>query len=136
MDAAEARERFSTSRVARLATVRPDGAPHLVPIVFALDGDVVFTAVDHKPKQGKPLQRLDNLRSEPRCAVLVDHYTEDWSALWWVRADGIAKVVDQPPGDHPGLALLTGRYAPYRDVPLRGPLIVIEVTRWSGWSSA
>jgi len=75
--------------VARLATVRPDGAPHLVPVVFAVevaaDGDRVHLAVDAKPKRTRNLQRLVNLRAEPRCALLVDHYADDWSRLWWGR---------------------------------------------------
>jgi PPOX class probable F420-dependent enzyme len=96
LTAHEARRRFAASPVARLATVRPDGTPHLVPVVFALVGDVVTTAVDHKPKRSTSLQRLANLRAEPRCSLLVDHYDDDWTRLWWARADGRAEVVDDP----------------------------------------
>ena len=115
--------------------MRPDGAPHVVPVVFAAVDDTVYTAVDAKPKRTQHLQRLTNLRHETRCAVLVDHYEDDWSRLWWVRADGVAAVVADPPGDHPGVAALVERHAEYRVHPPAGPLVVVMVERWSGWSS-
>ncbi|WP_409330150.1 TIGR03668 family PPOX class F420-dependent oxidoreductase [Trujillonella humicola] len=135
MRTAEARERFAACPVARLATVRPDGAPHLVPVTFAVAGDRVYSAVDAKPKRSPRLQRLANLRAEPRCALLADHYAEDWARLWWVRADGTAEVVDPPDPAHPGLAALAARYPQYRAQPPSGPLLVVTVDRWSGWSS-
>jgi len=89
-----ARDLFTGASVARLATVRPDGRPHLVPIVFAVAGDVIVTAVDEvKPKRTRALARLANIAAEPRVSVLADHYDEDWTRLWWVRADGTATVV-------------------------------------------
>ena len=132
---AQLRERFAARPVARLATVRPDGAPHLVPVVFATSGDTVWLAVDAKPKRTTRLQRLTNLRHDPRCALLADHYEEDWSRLWWVRADGVATVVDEPGPDHPGVAALVERHPQYRAQPPAGPLVVVRVERWSGWSS-
>ena len=97
MDNHHARRRFADARVARLGTVRTDGTPHLVPVTFAVDDDVIYTAVDAKPKRTTRLQRLQNLAAQPRCTLLVDHYEDDWSGLWWVRADGDAAVVDRPP---------------------------------------
>jgi len=132
---AQLRERFASAAVARLATVRPDGAPHLVPVVFASSRDTVWLAVDAKPKRTTHLQRLTNLRRDPRCALLADHYEEDWRRLWWVRADGVGVVVDDPGEGHPGLAALVERHRQYRDRPPAGPLVVISVERWSGWSS-
>jgi PPOX class probable F420-dependent enzyme len=104
--------------------------------VFAVVADTVYTAVDHKPKRSARLQRLANLRAEPRCALLVDHYEEDWSRLWWVRADGVATVVDDPPGTHPGLQALAGRHPQYGARPPAGPLVVVSVERWTGWSGS
>ena len=135
MRTAELRRRFASSAVARLATVRPDGAPHLVPVVFALAEGTVYSAVDAKPKRTSRLQRLANVRVEPRCALLVDHYEDDWSRLWWVRADGTAAVVDEPPSGHPGLSALAARHPQYREDPPTGPLLVVTVQQWSGWSS-
>jgi PPOX class probable F420-dependent enzyme len=130
----EARARFAAARSARLATVGEDGAPHVVPICFALAGDgTLYTAVDHKPKRTANLRRLRNIAVNPNVSVLADHYEdEDWSRLWWARADGTARVLE--PG-HPGaIALLQARYEPYRTRPPEGPVIAVAVARWSGWS--
>lgn len=135
METADLRRRFARSPVARLATVRPDGGPHVVPVVFAAVENAVYWAVDAKPKRTLQLQRLANLRREPRCALLVDHYEDDWSRLWWIRADGVAAVVDDPPVTHPGIAALVERHAQYRAQPPVGPLVLVTVERWSGWSS-
>src|SRR5262245_39864365 len=94
MDEAEMRTRVRKARVARLATVTPGGAPHVVPCCFAVVGDVVATAVDDvKVKSTPALQRAANVRATPRASLLVDHYDDDWAALWWVRVDGAARVV-------------------------------------------
>lgn len=135
MQTAELRRRFASSAVARLATVRPGGAPHLVPVVFALVDETVYSAVDAKPKRTRRLQRLDNVRADPRCTLLVDHYEDDWSQLWWVRADGRAAVVEDPAADHPGMQALVARYPQYRAEAPTGPLLVVTVERWSGWSN-
>src|SRR5436305_15028654 len=95
----EARERFRAARVARLATADAAGRPHLVPIVFAVEGDRVYSVVDAKPKRISALRRLRNVRANPAVALLVDHYDDaDWSALWWVRAEAHVRVLepDQP----------------------------------------
>lgn len=107
-----------------------------MPVTFAVDGDTIYTAIDDKPKRTRRLRRLDNLRAQPRCTLLVDEYDDDWSRLWWVRADGVATIVEAPPASHPGIAALTERYATYRRSPPTGPLIAVTVTRWSGWSAS
>jgi PPOX class probable F420-dependent enzyme len=94
MDATALRQQFAQARVARLGTITPDGRPHLVPIVFALRGDTVYSAVDAKPKRTAELARLTNVAAQPRASVLADHYEEDWSALWWVRGDGRGRVLE------------------------------------------
>ena len=134
---AECRRRLAGARHAILATVTPDGRPHVVPVVFVLGGDRIFTAVDTKPKSTPELQRVRNVRAQPRAAVLAEHYHEDWARLWWVRADGDAEVVDGPvQAVRAGASLLARRYPQYRGVPPPGPLIVVRVTAWSGWSAA
>jgi PPOX class probable F420-dependent enzyme len=131
--AEEARRLFAGARVARLASVDAEGRPHLVPIVFALDGDIVFSAVDAKPKRTTALKRLSNIAANPHVALLADHYDDaDWDALWWVRADGVARVIDDADARR-GIALLAERYDQYRAAPPRGPVIAITVERWSGW---
>ena len=126
-------ERFAAARVARLATVGKDGAPHLVPITFALVGDVIHSAVDAKPKLHTRLRRLANIAHEPRVSVLVDRYDDDWTALWWIRADGEARVLPSSPA---ALDALTAKYPQYRADPPPGPFLEIEVRRWSAWSAS
>ncbi len=131
---AELRQRVAQARVARLATVRPGGEPHVVPITFALRGDAVVTAIDHKPKTTTSLQRLRNIEAHPVASVLVDHYDDDWSRLWWVRGDGAASIVTGGEARDQAVERLVEKYPPYRDSPPRGPVIVVEVSRWSSWS--
>ena len=134
MDEPEMRALFTGARIARLATVRPDGAPHVVPVVFAIDGDEIVTPVDHKPKRTSDLQRLENIRSEPRVALLADAYDDDWSRLWWVRVDGDARTIEPQSVDHARAAdLLAARYDQYREHPIGGPVVIVHARRWSGW---
>ena len=133
MTPAVARARFATQPVARLATVDAAGRPHLVPTTFVVDGDQIVTAVDEKPKRGGRLRRLENIAANPRVSLLVDHYHEDWRRLWWVRADGTARILDGGPELARAFHLLRERYAQYRQVGLVGPAIVVDVERWIGW---
>ncbi len=134
MDENHCRELLAQVRVARLATTGADG-PHLVPVVFASDGNRIYTAVDHKPKSTRRLRRLDNIRSDPRVSLLADHYEEDWSRLWWVRADGFAEIVVEDDAMTAGIDLLVARYPQYVERRPEGPLIVISVESWTGWSA-
>jgi PPOX class probable F420-dependent enzyme len=130
----DARARLTAARVARLATAGRDGQPHLVPVTFAVSGDLIYTAVDHKPKTTVNLRRLRNIRENPRVALLADHYEEDWDELWWVRADGMARVLDDHESLREPLALLAKRYPQYVERRPAGPVIEIGVVRWAGWS--
>jgi PPOX class probable F420-dependent enzyme len=140
VEAEVARTRLAAARVAHLATAGADGRPHLVPITFAvLDATTIVSAIDHKPKRTTALRRLANIAANPQVAVLADHYAEDWTQLWWARADGRARVVEaasEPALRERSLAALIDRYAPYRAQPPAGALVVVEVERWSGWSAA
>ncbi len=154
-----ARDRFCTARVARLATVGAGGAPHIVPVTFAvltgeptvaeIDGpaddpdvgppppgtaELVVFGVDDKPKSTLALRRLANITAEPRVTFLADHYDDDWSALWWVRADAVARIVT---GSIRGRAVqaLARRYSQYADRPPRGPVVAAWVTNWTGWQA-
>jgi PPOX class probable F420-dependent enzyme len=92
------------------------------------------TAVDHKPKRTTALRRLANIEANPQVSVLVDHYESDWAALWWVRADGRARVQKAAPA---GAAVaLAQRYEQYRERPPIGPFIVVDIQRFSSWSAA
>jgi PPOX class probable F420-dependent enzyme len=138
MDPREARGRFAAARVARLATSAADGRPHVVPLVFALDGETIYSAVDDvKPKATSRLKRLANIAGNPAVALLADHYEDDWTALWWVRADGTARLLEPDEAEaERARAHLADRYSQYRDAPPPGVVIAVDVTRWSGWSAA
>jgi PPOX class probable F420-dependent enzyme len=137
MDADEARALLASARVARLATADAAGRPHLVPITFAVDGDDIVTAVDHKPKRTSRLRRLANIEANPRVSVLADHYEDDWSRLWWARADGLARVVGPGTAEHGRVvSRLAGRYAQYEERRPSDAVILISVSRWSGWRAA
>ena len=133
LDPAEARDLFASAPVARLATVRPDGSPHVVPVCFALAGEMIYTAVDHKPKATADLARLRHIAAEPRVALLADRYDDDWSRLWWVRVDGEAAVVDSAQERDRGLAALAAAYTQYADRPPQGPIIAVLARGFRGW---
>jgi PPOX class probable F420-dependent enzyme len=126
------------ARVAYLATAEASGRPHLVPFVFAVAGDTIYSAVDHKPKRTTALRRLANIAENPAVSVLVDHYDDkSWDRLWWVRADGLAKVLDpSSPESRRGVQLLCERYSQYTGRPPAGPVLAVEVGRWSGWDAS
>jgi PPOX class probable F420-dependent enzyme len=126
------------ARTALLATVGGDGQPHIVPITFAVVDHRIVTAVDGKAKSSRQLKRLANVAVQPKVSVIVDHYDDaDWTALWWVRVDGIAHVEEFGPSYDTGIAALRDKYAQYRgEVSLDGPLLVIEVKRATQWSAA
>jgi PPOX class probable F420-dependent enzyme len=137
MSPEEARGRFAAARVGRLATADAEGRPHLVPFVFAVEGDTVYSAVDDKPKRSMALRRLANVTENPMVAALVDHYDDDrWEELWWVRAEGRGRVL--PPDSEPArraVELLRGRYPQYVRRPPAGPVLAIDVERWTGWAA-
>lgn len=135
MPAGEMRARFASARVARLATLRADGSPHLVPVTFVVDQDVVAFAVDAKPKTTQRLQRLRNIEHDPRVSLLVDAYAEDWSTLWWVRADGTGRRLDGADADS-WIARLREKYEQYRTSPPTGPVVEFNVERWTGWRAS
>jgi PPOX class probable F420-dependent enzyme len=127
------RARVMASRVARLATVTADGRPHVVPCCFTIAAETIYSAVDGKPKTTLALRRLANVKANPAASLLVDQYHDDWSALWWVRLDGVARVVDDLAERESALALLALKYAEYTRTPPPGDVIAIQVTAWRAW---
>ncbi len=125
--------RVGEARVGRLATVTAAGRPHVVPCCFVLDGDTVFSAVDAKPKSTLALRRLDNLRADPAASLLVDHYSDDWSELWWVRLDGDGRVITSGHERDRAITLLTGKYEQYVATSPPGPVIALDVAAWRSW---
>lgn len=132
--------RFAGERVARLATVAEDGSPRLVPITFAVAGEIggaelIFSAVDHKPKSTTALARLRRIEREPRVSLLADGYAEDWAQLWWVRADARAEILTAGTEWESGVALLLEKYEQYRLRPPANAVIRFVVGAWSGWAA-
>ena len=137
MSPGEARSRFASARVARLATVDGAGRPHLVPMVFAVDGETIYSVVDAKPKRTTALRRLANVRENPQVSLLVDHYDENWDALWWVRADGRGAILPTETEADGGrarraVAMLAERYPQQRAI---ASVLAVTVERWTGWSA-
>ena len=122
--------RLAAARVGRLATT----APRVVPVTFAVAGRALVHAVDHKPKATRALARLEDIARDPRVSLLVDQYEEDWSRLWWARADGTARVLD---ADDAVAAIdaLAAKYPQYAERPPSGPVVLIDVERVSGWEA-
>lgn len=135
LTAAEARRRLAQSRVGYLATVRADGRPHVVPIVFALEGERVYSIADPKPKRGPELLRFRNINTNPFVSLLVDEYDEDWQRLWWVRADGPAHVAEDGADRDLTIRLLQAKYEQYAtwSEPF-GAAMVMTVERWASWA--
>jgi PPOX class probable F420-dependent enzyme len=127
--------RLTSARVARLATTDPDGRPHLVPIVFVLDGDTLYSAVDRKPKRSTTLRRIENARARPDVTVLVDHYDDDWTRLWWIRLRGSARILDAGEERAHALQLLREKYPQYRSEPPDGPVLAVDVTEVREWAA-
>ena len=133
LTAAEARSRFAGARVARLATVSAAGVPHLVPVTFAVLRERVVFVVDDKPKSTTRLRRLDNIAARPAVCLLVDVYDDDWTRLWWARADGTATVLA---ADAEAVDALAARVPAYVERRPRGPVVSIAVSAWTGWAAA
>lgn len=131
------RARLAAARVGRLATVAPSGAPRVVACCFVLEGDLVYSAVDHKPKRTPRLARLANIAGRPPVSLLADHYEEDWTRLWWVRADGRARELGagEEAERERAIDALAAKYPQYRARRPEGPVIAIAIDRWTGWSA-
>ena len=130
------RRRFAAASVAHLATVGPDGHPHIVPVCFALEDATLYFAVDSKPKRTTNLKRLRNIAANPAVSVLVDHYEDDWSRLWWVRLDGAARVLTDAAEMLRAMDLLAARYSQYRANAPAGPVVEVVVAGVTGWSAS
>lgn len=128
----EARTTFLRQPHAILATADASGVPHLVPVVFAAVGDGLALVVDRKPKRTTNLKRLRNIEANPHVSLLAEHYAADWSTLWWVRADGTARVGPLTPEV---LAAFQAKYPQHRAEPPQGPAVAVAVAKWSGWTA-
>ncbi|MDH6280526.1 TIGR03668 family PPOX class F420-dependent oxidoreductase [Prescottella agglutinans] len=130
-------QRFADAPVARMATVSADGDPHLVPVVFVVVADTIYTAVDDKPKTTRRLKRLANIAATGRVSLLVDHYADDWTRLWWVRVDGAAQVISTEDDEgRRAVDALVAKYPQYRSMRPSGPVVAVRDLRWRSWSAS
>src|SRR6187399_2194141 len=134
LSAADSRTLSEREPVGRLATVSQAGQPHAVPVTFAVLDDRVVIGIDEKPKSTTDLKRLRNIRENGRVAVIWDRYDDDWHELWWVRADGEASVEEEGSFWDRSWAALNDKYPQYEGRSHDGPVIVIDVDKWSGWA--
>jgi PPOX class probable F420-dependent enzyme len=135
MERADALDRLELARVGRFASVTPEGRPHVVAVTFAvIDGHLVHM-IDNKPKTTRLLQRLKNVEARPEASLLVDHYDEDWSNLWWVRAEGRVGIENEGIRWQSAREALGYKYAQYRESPPAGPAIFLSIDRLTHWSS-
>jgi PPOX class probable F420-dependent enzyme len=131
-------EFLTSARVGRLATADAAGRPLVVPVCYAFDGARCYWVVDPKPKRTRELRRLRHIAENPRVALVVDHYEEDWRALRWVLVEGPAAVVAEPAERARALELLAAKYPQYRALGLpgsAGPAVVIAAERIVAWRS-
>ena len=132
----EQQRRFlETRRVGHLATADAKGAPHVIPICYALAGQTLYVTVDEKPKRhDMPLKRVRNIRENPKTAFVVDRYDEDWRRLGWVMLRGDAEILETGPEHDRAQALLTSRYPQYRAMHLTDlPVIALRIARVANW---
>ncbi len=137
---ARVREFVTVARVAHLATAGPDGTPHNIPLCFWFDGANFYFAIDEKPKRrtGLELKRMRNIISNPRVALIIDHYEEDWASLAYVLIHGRARVVEEPEEYLMALRFLRDKYPQYRTmalIPENNPMVRIEPEGVHAWGA-
>ncbi len=131
------RQFLDDGRVGHLATVDAGGAPHLVPVCYAVEGASLYVTVDEKPKrQDIPLKRLRNIAENPQVAVTVDRWDEDWTRLAWVMLRGAANVLAAGQEHDAAQVLLRARYPQYRTMEIAPlPVIAVRIARVLSWGA-
>jgi len=131
--------KLAEARVARLATIQPNGQPHVLPVCFVFDQGQFLTALDRKPKRVPPenLARVRNLQAHPEAALIIDHYSEDWNELWYVLVHGHADMIPPTASAEHGRAIqkLRAKYPQYSGSMLPAEALVIRITpeRMTWW---
>ena len=126
---------LETERVGRLGLLDDEGAPRVLPVTFAVAGGAIWSAIDEKPKGAGEPARLRFLRRDPRAALTVDRYSDDWDQLAWVQVLGTVRILDVSEATD-GLAALSAKYRQYRDRPPPGPVLELTPRRYVWWRAA
>ena len=127
-----------SARVAHLATADAQGQPHVIPICFVYDGKNFYSPIDEKPKRAAPqkLRRLRNITANPKVAIVIDHYNEDWNRLTYVLVFGKAKITVRGANHRNAVNRLRKKYPQYRSMAIdRRPLIVIRPKSVTSWAA-
>ena len=130
----QARRFLASHRVGHLATADAGGAPHVVPVCFAVSDDALYITIDRKPKRGAPLKRLRNIAENPAIAVVVDRYDEDWTRLGWVMLRGRAEILASGAEHDAAQALLRARYPQLAAMDIaKLPVIALRIAQVASW---
>ncbi len=137
----DVRPALEAARHGYLSTASAEGDPHLQPVVFQIVGEAIYIAIDEKPKTTLRLRRLTNIESNPRFALLIDHYDDDWGALWWILLRGPADVLWPSQWDESeaatALSALRAKYPQYESMALEErPLLKLTPERITQWSAS
>jgi PPOX class probable F420-dependent enzyme len=127
---------LSVAPVGRLATADAGGAPHVIPVCYVFDGQAIYSVLDQKPKRSAlpRLKRVRNIQANPRVALVVDHYEEDWQRLWYILVSGQAELLVEGNERVEAIKLLRQKYSQYRDMPIDpNPVIKITPDRVVSW---
>ena len=131
--------RLSETPVGHLATADANGRPHVIPVCFSYDGQYIYSVLDAKPKRGSltGLRRVRNILANPQVSLVIDHYDEDWTRLWYLLLQGRGELVEDGPEPPVAIAMLREKYPQYRAMELDGnPIIKITPERVTGWSGS
>jgi len=131
--------RLAEARVGHLSTADALGAPHIIPVCYAFDGQAIYSVLDQKPKRTAlvRLKRVRNIQANPRVALVVDHYAEDWRRLWYVLVQGEAVVLGVGQEQATAVRLLRRKYQQYQEMDIdQNPVIKIVPNRVISWTSA
>ena len=134
MDESAMRRKVAEARVARVGTLDQRGSIHLVPVVYAMDGDTWYSPSDAGPR---PVKRLRNVLADPRATILIDDYDEVWSRVWWVRLRGQGRMVESAAESERARRLLAAKYPQFggdAEASTAGPVMAIDIQEWAGWS--
>ena len=128
---------LAAQRVGHLATADGAGAPHVVPVCFALAEATLYITIDEKPKRtDRPLKRVTNIFDNPSVAVVVDRYDEDWTKLGWVMLRGRADILGDGAEHREAQALLRARYPQLRAMRIEQfPVIAVRIERATSWGN-
>lgn len=130
-----ATELLEMARVGRMGLLDEEGAPRVLPVTFVVAEGRIWSAIDQKPKRAGEPARLRYLRRDPRAALTVDRYSDDWEELAWVQVLGTVRILDLAEGA-PGLGALSAKYEQYRGKRPPGPLLALQPERYLWWRAA